>query len=56
MVLLYFREESLEEIFKEIGEESLKNDKLIYRVYLVSHQDNDKLFPGIESTGYFVFG
>ena len=47
-------EKSLEEIFKEIGEESLKNDKLIYRVYLVSHQDNDKIVPGIESTGYFV--
>ncbi|MGM7268186.1 YSIRK signal domain/LPXTG anchor domain surface protein, partial [Erysipelothrix rhusiopathiae] len=26
----------------------------MYRVYLVSHQDNDKIVPGIESTGYFI--
>ncbi|MDE8227212.1 Rib/alpha-like domain-containing protein [Erysipelothrix rhusiopathiae] len=47
-------EKSLKEILNEIGEEDLRNNKLMYRVYLVSHQDNDKIVPGIESTGYFI--
>ncbi|PEX99660.1 YSIRK signal domain/LPXTG anchor domain surface protein, partial [Enterococcus faecium] len=47
-------EKNLDEIFKEIGEDNLKTDRLMYRIYLVSHQDNDKIVPGIESTGYFL--
>ncbi|MDE8037458.1 Rib/alpha-like domain-containing protein [Erysipelothrix rhusiopathiae] len=47
-------EKSLKEILNEIGKEGSRNDKLKYRVYLVSHQDNDKIVPGIESTGYFI--
>ena len=26
----------------------------MYRIYLVSHQDDDKIVPGIESAGYFL--
>ena len=26
----------------------------MYRIYLVSHQDDDKIVPGIDSTGYFL--
>ncbi|MBG8032217.1 YSIRK-type signal peptide-containing protein [Enterococcus faecium] len=47
-------EKNLDEIFQEIGEDNLKSDRLMYRIYLVSHQDNDKIVPGIESTGYFI--
>ncbi|MFB5317424.1 Rib/alpha-like domain-containing protein [Enterococcus avium] len=47
-------EKNLDEIFQEIGEDNLKTDRLMYRIYLVSHQDNDKIVPGIESTGYFL--
>ncbi|EJY23762.1 signal peptide protein, YSIRK family, partial [Enterococcus faecium C1904] len=47
-------EKNLDEIFKEIGADNLKSDRLMYRIYLVSHQDNDKIVPGIESTGYFL--
>lgn len=45
---------NLDEIFKEIGADNLKSDRLMYRIYLVSHQDDDKIVPGIESTGYFL--
>ncbi|XIF65739.1 repetitive surface protein Esp [Enterococcus faecium] len=47
-------EKSLDEIFKEIGIDNLKTDRLMYRIYLVSHQDDDKIVPGIDSTGYFL--
>ena len=47
-------EKNLDEIFKEIGADNLKSDRLMYRIYLVSHQDDDKIVPGIESTGYFL--
>ena len=47
-------EKNIDEIFKEIGADNLKSDRLMYRIYLVSHQDNDKIVPGIESTGYFI--
>ena len=47
-------EKNLDEIFKEIGADNLKSDRLMYRIYLVSHQDDDKSVPGIESTGYFL--
>ena len=47
-------EKNLDEIFKEIGADNLKSDRLMYRIYLVSHQDDDKTVPGIESTGYFL--
>ena len=39
--------------FLKIGADNLKSDRLMYRIYLVSHQDDDKIVPGIESTGYF---
>ncbi|MEO2857201.1 Rib/alpha-like domain-containing protein, partial [Enterococcus faecalis] len=47
-------EKNLDEIFKEIGADNLKSDRLMYRIYLVSHQDDDKIVPGIESAGYFL--
>ncbi|MDE8338236.1 Rib/alpha-like domain-containing protein [Erysipelothrix rhusiopathiae] len=47
-------EKPLIEILNEIGDKDLHNNKLMYRVYLVSHQDDDKIVPGIESTGYFI--
>ena len=47
-------EKNLDEIFKEIGADNLKSDRLMYRIYLVSHQDDDKIVPGIESVGYFL--
>ncbi|OJG13963.1 hypothetical protein RU96_GL001458 [Enterococcus canintestini] len=47
-------EKSLDEIFKEIGIDNLKTDRLMYQIYLVSHQDDDKIVPGIDSTGYFL--
>ncbi|QWW17184.1 Rib/alpha-like domain-containing protein [Enterococcus faecalis] len=47
-------EKNLDEIFKEIGADNLKSDRLMYRIYLVSHQDDDKIVPGIEGTGYFL--
>ena len=39
---------------KRIGIDNLKTDSLMYRIYLVSHQDDDKIVPGIDSTGYFL--
>ncbi len=50
----YVLKKSLDEIFKEIGIDNLKTDRLMYRIYLVSHQDDDKIVPGIDSTGYFL--
>ncbi|HGW2918419.1 TPA: Rib/alpha-like domain-containing protein, partial [Enterococcus faecalis] len=47
-------EKNLDEIFREIGVDNLKTDRLMYRIYLVSHEDGDKIVPGIESTGYFL--
>ena len=44
---------NLKDILDEIGSDKLTSDRLLYRVYLVSHQDKDKIVSGIESSGYF---
>ncbi|MDO4680452.1 MAG: Rib/alpha-like domain-containing protein, partial [Aerococcus sp.] len=49
-------EKSVSEILDEIGKDKLISDRLLYRIYLVSHEDGDKIVPGIESTGYFNTG
>lgn len=46
-------EKSLEEILNEIGQDKLKSDKLTHRIYLVDSSEENKLIPGIDSTGYF---
>ncbi|MDY5271462.1 Rib/alpha-like domain-containing protein [Tractidigestivibacter sp.] len=47
---------NLREILTEIGHDKLTSDRLLHRIYLVSHQDNDQIVAGIESSGYFVTG
>ncbi|MDO4670364.1 MAG: Rib/alpha-like domain-containing protein, partial [Aerococcus sp.] len=49
-------EKNLEDILKEIGDDQLAAHPLTYRIYLISHKDNDGIIPGLESTGYFQTG
>ena len=46
-------EKPLNEILAEISDEKLASDKLFYRIYLTSKQDNGGIVPGIDSTGFF---
>ncbi|WP_059067201.1 Rib/alpha-like domain-containing protein [Mediterraneibacter massiliensis] len=49
---IYF-EKPVKEILADIGDDKLSSDKLFYRIYLTSKKDEDKIVPGIDSTGFF---